>query len=84
MDVAGDDGEDVEETVDGKSHVRPADDEEGERGEEDVEDGEAETVAEVAHFGEDGLCSGMEKKGKGRRMRKRWRKRMSSGGHDGG
>lgn len=84
MDVAGDDGEDVEETVDGKGHVRPADDEEGERREEDVEDGEAETVAEVAHFGEDGLCSGMEKKRKGRRMRKRWRKRMSSGGRNGG
>lgn len=84
MDVAGDDGEDVEETVDGKGHVRPADDEEGERREEDVEDGEAKTVAEVAHFGEDGLCSGMEKKGKGRRTRKRWMKRMSSGGHDGG
>lgn len=84
MDVAGNDGEDVEETVDGKSHVRPADDEEGERREEDVEDGEAETVAEVAHFGEDGLCSGMEKKRRRRRMRWRWRKRMSSGGHDGG
>lgn len=83
MDVAGNDGEDVEETVDGKGHVWPADDEEGERREEDVEDGEAETVAEVAHFGEDRLCSGMEKR-KGRRMRKRWMKRMGSGGHDGG
>lgn len=51
MNVAGDDGEDVEETIDGKGHVQPVDDEEGERREEDVEDGEAETVAEVAHFG---------------------------------
>lgn len=84
MDVAGDDGEDVEETVDGKGHVRPADDEEGERREEDVEDGEAETVAEVAHFGEDGLCSGREKMRMRRRRRMRKRKRMSSGGHDGG
>lgn len=84
MDVAGDNGEDVEETVDGKGHVRPADDEEGERWEEDVEDGEAETVAEIAHFGEDVLCSGMEKKRKGRRMKKRWMKRMSSGGHEEG
>lgn len=84
MNVARDNGENVEETIDGKGHVRPADDEEGERREEDVEDGEAKTVAEVAHFGEDRLCSGMEKKRKGRRMRKRWMKRMSSGGHDGG